>query len=354
MPGRKYEAQSGYRYGFNGKEKDNEAKGEGNQQDYGLRIYDTRLGKFLSVDPIFKSYPMLTPYQFASNVPIWCIDLDGGESKTATEYLVDFINWLGQSDNSLEEINKGKGPIGEKIASFNKNVNPVGVLWYGGYQTVTGNDFDTKLPAQGGRLKGVSDLGVNAIMYASGEKFLGMFNSTPALEGEMNLNRQALSTSAKIEEKVVEKSTTTVMNKPVPRPSWSQSENYVGTFLKNQTGQEFKPQVSFLGRTEVKYGRAGSARPDFYNASLNEAVEVKNYNLANNINGLVKSIVDQANYRLNNLPLGTKQTFYIDTRGQGLSFQAYTQAKSTIISAITAKVNSALSIGQNLNIIFIK
>ncbi len=41
-----------YRYGFNGKESDDEIKGEGNQQDYGMRIYDTRLGRFLSVDPL--------------------------------------------------------------------------------------------------------------------------------------------------------------------------------------------------------------------------------------------------------------------------------------------------------------
>jgi RHS repeat-associated protein len=54
-------AGSGYRYGFNGKENDNEVKGEGGQQDYGMRIYDPRLGKFLSVDPLAKEYPMLTP-----------------------------------------------------------------------------------------------------------------------------------------------------------------------------------------------------------------------------------------------------------------------------------------------------
>jgi RHS repeat-associated protein len=79
MPGRKYSAGSGYRYGFNGKENDNEVKAEGNQQDYGMRIYDTRLGKFLSVDPITRDYPELTPYQFASNRPIDGIDLDGLE-----------------------------------------------------------------------------------------------------------------------------------------------------------------------------------------------------------------------------------------------------------------------------------
>jgi RHS repeat-associated protein len=79
QPGRKYEAGGGYRYGFNGKENDNEVKGEGNQQDYGMRVYDSRLGRFLSTDPISKSYPMLTPYQFASNRPIDGIDMDGLE-----------------------------------------------------------------------------------------------------------------------------------------------------------------------------------------------------------------------------------------------------------------------------------
>ncbi|MBD0376455.1 MAG: hypothetical protein ICV51_12585 [Flavisolibacter sp.] len=70
----------GYRYGFNGKENDNEVKGEGNQQDYGMRIYDPRLGRFLSVDPLVKQYPELTPYQFASNTPIKAVDIDGLES----------------------------------------------------------------------------------------------------------------------------------------------------------------------------------------------------------------------------------------------------------------------------------
>ncbi|RYE50778.1 MAG: hypothetical protein EOP48_19235 [Sphingobacteriales bacterium] len=83
LVGRKWSAGS-YRYGFNGKENDNEVKGEGNQQDYGLRIYDPRLGKFLSVDPLTSSYPWYTPYQFAGNDVIRNIDLDGGEPKPST------------------------------------------------------------------------------------------------------------------------------------------------------------------------------------------------------------------------------------------------------------------------------
>lgn len=34
-----------------------------------MRIYDPRVGKFLSVDPLAKQYPFYTPYQFAGNMP---------------------------------------------------------------------------------------------------------------------------------------------------------------------------------------------------------------------------------------------------------------------------------------------
>ncbi len=81
MPGRKYSAGTGYRYGFNGKENDNEVKGEGNQQDYGMRIYDPRIGKFLSVDPLTKEYAYLSPYTYAENDVIRSVDLDGAEKE---------------------------------------------------------------------------------------------------------------------------------------------------------------------------------------------------------------------------------------------------------------------------------
>jgi RHS repeat-associated protein len=84
QPGRTYNSPA-YRYGFNGKEKDDEVSGSGNQYDYGFRIYNPRLGRFLSIDPLTKSYPMLTPYQFASNTPIQAIDLDGLEAANALE-----------------------------------------------------------------------------------------------------------------------------------------------------------------------------------------------------------------------------------------------------------------------------
>jgi RHS repeat-associated protein len=68
-----------YGFGFNGKQKDDQVKGSGNSYDYGFRIYDPRIGKFLSLDPLFQSFPWYSPYQFAGNTPIQAVDLDGLE-----------------------------------------------------------------------------------------------------------------------------------------------------------------------------------------------------------------------------------------------------------------------------------
>jgi RHS repeat-associated protein len=111
MPGRRFSASGSYRYGFNGKESDKDA-GEG-IQDYGMRIYDSRLGRFLSTDPITKDYPMLTPYQFCGDNPIATIDLDGLEPAAinkGTEALVLILQGYGGNppDNNTQASNAAK------------------------------------------------------------------------------------------------------------------------------------------------------------------------------------------------------------------------------------------------------
>jgi len=92
MPDRQYSAATGYRYGFNGKEKDTESPV---QYDYGFRIYDPRLVRFKSVDPLSKNHPSWSPYPFAMNRPIDGIDLDGLEYLKANESKIDiYVSYL--------------------------------------------------------------------------------------------------------------------------------------------------------------------------------------------------------------------------------------------------------------------
>ncbi len=77
MPGRIKQGADKYRYGFNGMEKDDEVKGEGNSYTTHYRNYDSRIGRWLSVDPRYKKYPSFSPYSGSGNNPILIIDLDG-------------------------------------------------------------------------------------------------------------------------------------------------------------------------------------------------------------------------------------------------------------------------------------
>lgn len=96
MPGRNTE-YSWSRMAYNGKPKDDEVYGKGNFQDYGFRMLNTLINRFISEDPLTKQYPWYTPYQFAGNSPIEAIDLDGLE-----EYHTKDGNLLGKYGNNTE------------------------------------------------------------------------------------------------------------------------------------------------------------------------------------------------------------------------------------------------------------
>jgi RHS repeat-associated protein len=74
MPDR---GSNAYLYGFTGMLKDDNLKGNGNSYDFGARIYDSRLGRWLSRDPLFKLYPGVSPFVFCINSPIRTLDVDG-------------------------------------------------------------------------------------------------------------------------------------------------------------------------------------------------------------------------------------------------------------------------------------
>lgn len=61
----------------NGMEKDDEFKGNGNSYDFGGRILDSRLGRWLTVDPAYDLFPCESTYSFAGNNPTYYFDPNG-------------------------------------------------------------------------------------------------------------------------------------------------------------------------------------------------------------------------------------------------------------------------------------
>jgi RHS repeat-associated protein len=116
-----------YRYGFNGKEDDD----EWSKQDYGFRIYDGRIGRFLSVDPLTKKYPWYTTYQFAGNAPILSVDIDGlepaknpnlpGLSETVGMGETATIAGAAQANNLVQNVNVAIKPTAKPEPTLKGN-----------------------------------------------------------------------------------------------------------------------------------------------------------------------------------------------------------------------------------------
>jgi RHS repeat-associated protein len=138
MPNRT--ATSGnYRYGFNGKEKDDEISGgiEGADYDYGARIYDSRIGRFLSIDSKFKLSPELTPYRFGLNNPIIFKDNDGNWEEDGHYWTVYALGVaMGLSKEKAQSI-------AARAEEYDHHVNSSGVFSFNGFgfRTEAGTDY---------------------------------------------------------------------------------------------------------------------------------------------------------------------------------------------------------------------
>jgi RHS repeat-associated protein len=78
------DASRAYRYGFNGKEKDSEIASD--NYDFGARIYDARLGRWLSLDPLMKYFSSFSAYNFCLNSPGNYFDSDGMQPNCRPSY----------------------------------------------------------------------------------------------------------------------------------------------------------------------------------------------------------------------------------------------------------------------------
>jgi RHS repeat-associated protein len=162
-----------YSFGFNGQEKDNELKGVGNSLDFKFRIYDSRLGRFLSQDPLFRQYPWNSTYAFAENRVIDGIDLEGKEwdDGKSVKYGVD--------NTAVKRPNEKL--INQMVSEFNdrnlikipENYKPSQLSRSGIYNTKQYQLFEANYNTYGQFLPGISDLvdGLDAISKLTNKQY---------------------------------------------------------------------------------------------------------------------------------------------------------------------------------------
>ena len=128
-----------YRYGFQGQEKDDEIKGEGNSLNYKYRMHDARIGRFFAVDPLASKFPYMTPYQFAGNKPIWSREIEGLESEVDRDGKVTYKVQEGQGPTQIaDDLKKDGYDISwESIVDNNPKY----------FESVDGDKYDATNPA---------------------------------------------------------------------------------------------------------------------------------------------------------------------------------------------------------------
>jgi RHS repeat-associated protein len=186
MPGRQG-SSSTYRYSFNNMERDDEIAGSGNSLDFGARMYDSRLGRWFTLDPMRYNFPSWSPYNFSFDNPILFKDKDGEipiivideQTKTITIFQPVFVVTKGpgavQDPADIEKLQKefeeeirvshlfaisdetgekydiiiqfqfSDGGTFEEANEKNKEARAnLGMSFHGTYSTLDGLDFERK------------------------------------------------------------------------------------------------------------------------------------------------------------------------------------------------------------------
>ncbi len=116
MPTRSWkDPNAKYKYGFNGKEKDNEINVDGGDYDFGARIYNSRLGRWLSLDPLMKKYPQFSTYCFALDNPSLYIDFNG------KDVINGYIRLIQQTEELIKQ--QKKTIADEEKSLFDKGID---------------------------------------------------------------------------------------------------------------------------------------------------------------------------------------------------------------------------------------
>ncbi|MDX2248315.1 MAG: RHS repeat-associated core domain-containing protein [Bacteroidia bacterium] len=133
MPGRN-QRRGGYRFGFQGKESDGEIYGAGNSLDFGARVYDSRVGRWWSVDALTDSYVSWSPFNFVLGNPLRLIDPTGNSVEEGW-----YTDWDGilvydpqvknQNDLSDGQFYEGE-TVTRKTASGTENYQVDGSIFF--------------------------------------------------------------------------------------------------------------------------------------------------------------------------------------------------------------------------------
>ena len=133
-PGRKFALNNSYRFGLNGKEKQAELISD--EYDFGARLYEARLGKWISLDPLQAKHAEESPYLYTGGNPIYFIDPDSKDR-------IEHVRMIGKDGTVLLRTQTVKGAY---KAVWNATYTGGGYYTKNDYEVYTTVDYRGKKP----------------------------------------------------------------------------------------------------------------------------------------------------------------------------------------------------------------
>jgi hypothetical protein len=144
-------------------------------------MYDPRIGRLLSVDPLTKDYPWYTPYQFAGNTPIQAIDLLGEQPAYVTRKYLSSPNY-GGIDPSHPEFNAELKKVQE---------NTVNVAALLSNEDIHGGNLTVTYDKPGGKIVSVNWTGYKKKSFIE-KNFSSSANADAGWEGATGLKEKGI------------------------------------------------------------------------------------------------------------------------------------------------------------------
>ncbi len=162
-----------------------------NWVQFKYRNHDPTIGRFFSVDPLTEEFPNQTPFQFASNNPIWKIELEGLEGiPTSGE---DYVNGFGygvsdQNGGGVSHTGDYKPGITDKVVGaissfFGAVHNGISNTVADGVRSMMGTaEYSNGLPSTNDAIQSGDE---NAFYASTANEQAALHNATPDVVGEV-------------------------------------------------------------------------------------------------------------------------------------------------------------------------
>lgn len=206
--------QKDYRsIGYGGKETDDEIKGLDNSYDFDARMYDPRLGRWLSIDPLQSRYASYSPYNYVLNSPMILKDPDGRKVTDSKGNEVTLLPSQNKNGSWNVEFQFEEGVLKSDQAKFRNS--EAAKLLHKAAQNSAGRELLNKLNKTSVAIeirfaKTDDNRSFSWEMYEwpNGDLKVKLTINTPLLEKRLTQTRSLLNKLARVEKKI-EKNLTT-------------------------------------------------------------------------------------------------------------------------------------------------